>query len=214
MGGLIFVSVALLIAFGIIRSVRQSRRLSYILSFPYAEGLDRKLALKYPHLTSTQRDMVFDGLRDYFHVNLLAKRRMIAMPSQAVDEVWHEFILSTRVYQEFCDKAFGRYLHHTPAEAMKSKTSAQAGIKRAWRIACGIENIDPAKPSRLPRLFAIDGLLLIPAGFTYALNCMATPAAAAGMDGFCATHIGCSSGCSSSSDGGGSDGDGGGCGGD
>ena len=36
------------------------------------------------------------------------------MPSKAVDEAWHEMILMTREYTEFCERAFGRYLHHTP----------------------------------------------------------------------------------------------------
>jgi hypothetical protein len=39
---------------------------------------------------------------------------MIAMPSRVADDAWHEFILMTRLYHEFCDEAFGRYLHHTP----------------------------------------------------------------------------------------------------
>ena len=39
---------------------------------------------------------------------------MIAMPSRVADDAWHEFILMTRLYHAFCDKAYGRYLHHTP----------------------------------------------------------------------------------------------------
>ena len=36
------------------------------------------------------------------------------MPSNAVDEAWHEMILMTREYTWFCEQAFGRYLHHSP----------------------------------------------------------------------------------------------------
>ena len=36
------------------------------------------------------------------------------MPSKAVDEAWHEMILITREYTYFCERAFGRYLHHNP----------------------------------------------------------------------------------------------------
>lgn len=35
-------------------------------------------------------------------------------PTKLIDEAWHEFILFTRVYGEFCEKAFGRFIHHTP----------------------------------------------------------------------------------------------------
>jgi hypothetical protein len=38
----------------------------------------------------------------------------IAMPSPAVDEIWHQFILCTKKYMEFCHQHFGRFLHHTP----------------------------------------------------------------------------------------------------
>ena len=36
------------------------------------------------------------------------------MPSHAVDEAWHGCILCTARYSAFCDKAYGRFLHHHP----------------------------------------------------------------------------------------------------
>jgi hypothetical protein len=139
------------------------------------------------------------------------------MPSQAVDDAWHEFILFTRQYAQFCRSAFGRFLHHTPAEAMRSPTQASDGIKRTWRLACAGEGIDPERPQRLPRLFAMDAALLIAGGFIYQLDCLAAGCDGAMGAGFCASHIGCGSGCSGdsgSSDGDGGSGCGGGCGGD
>lgn len=117
------------------------------------------------------------------------------MPSQVVDDAWHEFILFTRIYQKFCSKALGRFLHHIPAEAMPTPTLAQDGIKRSWRLACALAQINPKKPVRLPLIFAIDGLLNIDNGFTYQLDCQRTTAGA-----YCASHIGCSSGCGGSFD--------------
>ncbi|MGB0430642.1 MAG: glycine-rich domain-containing protein [Bacteroidia bacterium] len=35
-------------------------------------------------------------------------------PSLITDNAWHEFILFTRLYHRFCDKHFGRYIHHSP----------------------------------------------------------------------------------------------------
>ena len=209
---LIFAAVA------IWRRARRKHGEQFIDTCPYQRFLDKRLAAKRPELTPAQREIVFDGLKEYFHLCNIAGRNMVAMPSQVVDDAWHEFILFTRQYRRFCDRAFGRFLHHTPAEAMASPTVAQAGIKRAWRLACAREGIDPKTPSRLPLLFAIDGVLGIANGFRYQLDCMATGKAAAGTTGgdFCASHIGCSSGCSGdsgSSDGDGGSGCGGGCGG-
>jgi len=213
---LVVAALLALIVAKIWQRLGRRRREAFIENYPYRKFLDQRLAARRPELSSDQREQVFRGLRDYFHLCNTAGQRMVAMPSQVVDDAWHEFILFTRQYDQFCRNAFGRFLHHTPAEAMPSRTAASNGIKRAWRLACAHEQIDPKKPERLPRLFALDALLLIAGGFVYQLDCLAAGQAGTG---FCASHIGCSSGCSgdsggADSDGGSGDGGGGGCGGD
>lgn len=143
-----------------------------------------------------------------------ANNRLVSMPSQVIDLAWHEFILFTREYEQFCKQGFGHFLHHTPAEAMKSATVAQEGIKRAWRIACYREGINPQKPTKLPLIFAIDGNFNIEDGFRYHLNCMAGQQKKTKEGGdYCGSHIGCASGCSGTSGDSSCGGDGGGCGG-
>ena len=186
------------------------QRAGFLDRFPLQSLLDRRLAVRRPELSAAQREEVFAALNDYFHLCRQAGRRLVAMPSQAADDAWHEFILFTRQYDRFCTRAFGRFLHHTPAEAMASPTQAGAGLKRAWRLACARERIDPRSPERLPRLFALDAALGIAGGFVYRLDCLAASGGAAGS-GYCASHIGCGSGCSGDSAG--ADSDGGGCGG-
>jgi hypothetical protein len=201
------------------------RRAAYIDAFDYARLLDRRLVQRRPLLSAEERQTVLAGLAQWFQVCRLAGRRPVSMPSQAVDEAWHQFILFTRNYQVFCREALGRFLHHVPAEAMPSATTATAGIRRTWRLACRLEGIDPRNPERLPQLFALDAILNLPDGFRYRLDCLA----GGGPGGYCASHIGCGASCGSgcgtsssqSEDGGGGDGGGcssgcggGGCGGD
>ena len=196
------------------------RRKKYLESYSFHKGIANKLTQQYPQLTEQERDLVLQGLRDYFLICLQAKRKWVSMPSQVVDEAWHQFILSTRLYDNFCRRGFGYFLHHTPAEAMATPTLAKDGIKRAWRLACARERINPKKPSKLPLIFALDGMLDIPNGFIYSLQCTQD---AAGRSGgvYCASHIGCSSGCAGDSgsdsifdsDSSGCGSDGGGCGG-
>jgi hypothetical protein len=196
--------LALLVYIGWVRHARNR----YLDSFVFPEGLRRKLREARPEITREQENLVFDALREYFHLCRLAGKRFVSMPSQVVDDAWHAFILFTRGYDHFCRCALGRFLHHTPAEAMTSPTIAQEGIKRAWNLACRREGIDPKAPVRLPLLFAIDGMLGIAEGFHYQLRC--DPGA--GASGYCASHIGCGScggGCGGDSSCGG-----GGCGGD
>lgn len=110
----------------------QNKQLDFIDNYQFHPAIRKKVAAKHPQLNDSQLDLVFDGLRDYFHICNKANRKMVSMPSQVVDDAWHELILFTRAYQQYCNKALGRYLHHTPAEAMDSPTFAQEGIKRAW----------------------------------------------------------------------------------
>ncbi len=186
-------AVLLSLVYFIIKT-NKARQLKYIEQYHFHKGLRHKLSQKHPQLTEQQLDMVFQGLKDYFRISHRAKNRMVSMPSQVIDDAWHEFILSTRIYEKFCTKAMGRFLHHTPAEAMSTPTLAKDGIKRAWRLACALEQINPKSPVRLPLIFAMDGLLNITSGFSYQLDCKKNP-----PGGYCASHIGCSSGCGGSS---------------
>jgi len=201
----------MLIAFLVWRHGVVGRRMRRLEEYKFPPGIARKLKQTYPQLTDAQVAMVMQGLRDFFAIALMAKGRMVSMPSKAVDTAWHEFILFTRGYQVFCRDALGRFLHHTPAEAMCTPTMAQGGIKRVWRLSCQREHIDPRAPRRLPLLFAIDAMLSIPDGYKYSLDCQP------GTGSYCASHIDSSGGCAGNSDGGGGEsdsGDGSGCGGD
>ena len=110
------------------------------------------------------------------------------MPSQVVDVAWHEFILFTKLYEEFCKRGMGKFIHHTPAEGMSTPDLVKEGIKRAWYLSCLREKIDPKNPARLPLLFSLDAELEIPDGFRYSLDCT-------GRDNeHCAGRIGCGGG--------------------
>lgn len=207
-----------LILVGLIwRSRRQGARARFLARFRFPPGLARKVRERYPHLSDAQVEMVIRELRNFFRVALAAKGRMVSMPSQAVDVAWHEFILFTKGYRLFCRQGLGRFLDHTPAEYMATPDAARGGLRRTWLQACRLEGIDPRKPARLPMLFALDGLLLIPDGFRYALNCMGPDGTRTG-DAYCATDIGCGGsggGCAGETDAGGdAGGDGGDGGGD
>lgn len=183
---------------------RKSGQRKFIQNYSFPPSLRTKVKDQYPHLTEEQLNLVFDGLRDYFQFCRQAKNRMVSMPSRVVDIAWHEFILFTRAYKTFCQRGLGFFLHHMPAEAMKTPTVAQEGIKRSWRLACAKEKMNPSPAGYLPLLFAIDDLLQIEGGFKYRSNCM-DPASPLYGQGYCAGHIGCTSGCA----GGGSGSDGG-----
>ncbi|BBY31869.1 hypothetical protein [Mycolicibacterium sediminis] len=62
------------------------------------------------------RELVDLGLRQWLRCCAAALHdgEVIGMPSHAVDEAWHGFILCTARYAAFCRSAYGRFLHHHP----------------------------------------------------------------------------------------------------
>ncbi len=60
------------------------------------------------------------------------------MPSQVADDLWHEFILYTRDYDAFCRRAFGGFLHHTPAVVLSEHRKSNEGLRRVWWYCCKI----------------------------------------------------------------------------
>jgi hypothetical protein len=141
--------------------------------------LKRKLRESHPHLTGKDCDLVERGLRQFFLACLRSNGRFVAMPSRAVDAMWHEFILHTRAYRDWCELTLGRFLHHTPAEALGPKADTNDGLRRAWFWSCRDEAIDPKAPTRLPLLFALDAKLRIAGGFAYVADCGDLPRRAA-----------------------------------
>ncbi len=60
-------------------------------------------------------EFVSTGLREVIRfMNLIAFKDEVLTPSRVVDDLWHEFILFTRLYGAFCQRYFGRMIHHQP----------------------------------------------------------------------------------------------------
>ena len=214
----IVVLLVVLIAVLARRAVQASRRADFIRSFVLPQGLFDKLRATHPQLSLKDCQLVAQALRQFFLAYLKSNGRTVAMPSQVVDDLWHEFILHTRNYDVFCRRAFGRFLHHTPATAMGGERRSNEGLRRCWWHCCRAENINPRQPLRLPLLFAIDTKLAIVGGFRYAPDC--GPLRARDGDGGTVIHCGAEFGDASADGGtdgfgdGGSDGGGDGGGGD
>lgn len=152
---------------------RMLARAEFIRTYIFPPGLLERLGKRRPGLTDKELHLVSRGLRQFFLAYLKGGLRFVSMPSQVVDDLWHEFILHTRHYEAFCNKAFGGMLHHTPALVLSADKRGNTGLRRVWWNACKEENIDPRQPSRLPLLFALDAKLGIADGFFYAPDCAA-----------------------------------------
>jgi hypothetical protein len=202
------------------------RREAFIRNFSLPQGLFDRLRSRHPGLSLKECQLVAHGLRQFFLAYLKSGRQFVSMPSQIADDLWHEFILFTRNYDAFCRRAFGGFLHHTPAVVLGSQRQANVGLRRCWWHVCVEENINPKAPTRLPLLFALDSKLNVPNGFRYTADCEAlrrkdgkggdAGAVNCGSDFSSDSFDGGTDGLGDSGDGGGNGGGdgGGGCGGD
>jgi hypothetical protein len=150
---------------------RAGIRADFVRQYTLPRGIFDKLRAKHPDLSTKDCQLVTQALRQFFLAYLKGGFKSVSMPSQIADDLWHELILYTKVYERFCSKAFGRFMHHTPAAVLGSVAAQDEGLRRCWRLVCQEEGINPKKPTRVPLLFAVDGKLNIPGGFRYVADC-------------------------------------------
>ncbi|MRD47312.1 hypothetical protein GHT07_08470 [Caenimonas koreensis DSM 17982] len=189
--GLVFVlAVLAFLAFTLWRKLVAAQREAYIRNFEFPMGLFERLRKQRPELSLKDCQLVAHALRQFFLSHLKSGKQFVSMPSQVADDLWHEFILYTRNYQQFCDRAFGTFMHHTPAVALGKARNSNIGLRRCFWFTCKEENINPRKPMRLPLLFAIDTKLGIADGFRYVADCDSVRRAGEGAGGTAGVYCG------------------------
>ena len=80
----------------------------------------------------------------------------LMVPSDAVDQVWHQHMLDTRAYwDELCGRVVGRAIHHTPARGGAADRArhvfAYESTLRRYRDAFGVAPPDDIWPSARER---------------------------------------------------------------
>lgn len=89
-----------------------------------ARSIREALAYKAPFvIDKLVKDGNVDSVEEGEALFLEVKRYLVLVASEPrpwdmhslrVDEAWHQFILFTKPYAEYCQRFFGRYLHHSP----------------------------------------------------------------------------------------------------
>jgi hypothetical protein len=67
--------------------------------------------------TAEEAEALFLEVKKYIVLVQSDDTTVFEMHSLRVDEVWHQFILFTTQYFDFCQRFFGRYIHHSPSNA-------------------------------------------------------------------------------------------------
>ena len=101
------------------------------------------------------RSLIVTGLNQW--LRCCAARRggqVLGMPSRAVDEAWHGFILCTRLYSQFCRRAYGRYLHHHPVGVTPAGMAGEPADAQLHRTVAAWAQV--ARPGEICVLWDLD----------------------------------------------------------
>lgn len=108
--------------------------------------LDEVLAYQHPgtirryckenRATPQEAEVVFREMLKFLYLSAQAAGEGVGCAVTAeiekLDRMWHTFLLFTRDYAEFCDRHFGVFIDHLPAEAEEDAGEAdEAGMRAA-----------------------------------------------------------------------------------
>jgi hypothetical protein len=67
--------------------------------------------------TADEGEALFAEAKKFLILSCVDSEVSWSMYSARVDETWHQFVLFTSQYVDFCHRYFGQYLHHNPSNA-------------------------------------------------------------------------------------------------
>ncbi|WP_017812406.1 glycine-rich domain-containing protein [Paenibacillus shenyangensis] len=88
------------------------RRLEQSLPSDYEHQLRQRVLTEHAELSEEEWAWRWIEMKRY--LLMCALFRQMPMFSSRVDDIWHEMLMFTREYQQFCDRFYGYMLHHSP----------------------------------------------------------------------------------------------------
>jgi hypothetical protein len=146
-------------------------RVAMIDAYQFPSSIHQRFAFAHESLSEQDIRTAEVAARQWFRLAARHPHAKLAMPSVAVDDLWHEMVLHTQEYAEFCDAALGRFLHHVPESAMSGADTA-GNRHSALPSTLKLAQQDEACPAdRLPLLFRVDRELRIENARHYLADC-------------------------------------------
>ena len=110
----------------------QTTEFSEIANYKHPGVVDR--LQRTTSLSQSQAEELFEDTKQFLY--LCARHPNVTIPTKALDEGWHNFILFTEDYANFCEKLLGKFVHHRPKSPRDSiPARQQAAYESMLRIA-------------------------------------------------------------------------------
>lgn len=90
----------------------------------FSNKLRLRMEQEYPHMNKLEYRWKLLELKRYFVMASLLKQ--VPMFSDEVDELWHEMLMFTKSYADFCAEFMGSTVHHEPAVTRRENPGARA----------------------------------------------------------------------------------------
>lgn len=90
----------------------------------FSNKLKIRMGQEFPYMTTHEYRWKLLELKRYFIMASLLKQ--VPMFSEEVDEFWHEMLMFTRSYADFCAEFMGSTVHHEPAVTRRETPGARA----------------------------------------------------------------------------------------
>ena len=84
-------------------------------------------------LSEEKAQILFEDLKRYLSLGFYTKLSL--PPPRMIDKGWHEFILMTRDYSDFCHEYRGQFIHHQPTRGNTSGEDVAIGRHRTRILA-------------------------------------------------------------------------------
>jgi hypothetical protein len=88
-----------------------------------------------------EAEALFSEVKKFIVLSRSDETKIWEMYSLRIDEAWHQFILFTTQYMEFCQRFFGRYVHHSPSNSPKSEVENSVPVASFDMFRCRYEEL-------------------------------------------------------------------------
>ncbi len=103
-----------------------AQRLEAALDGEYVKRVKQRVMSANPWMSEQEWSWVWQELKRYFLMSALCAK--VPMYSARADAIWHEMLMFTREYEQFCHQFCGDMIHHAP----HGEGSRPAEGERAW----------------------------------------------------------------------------------
>ncbi len=139
--------------------MRHRQKLKHLVEMQIPNDIWQAFYQRHPQVSLSSQQIIAEGFKDYLALHLWSKNSY-AMPSHAVDALWHLLLEEyPYFYRQLCQSSLGYLLKHKPHDQNPTalqKAQQQQQLMNTWHAACQIHHLDPKNTQTLPRLFQID----------------------------------------------------------